>query len=745
MPTEMLPLLPEGATQISSMISVHQMNGDWIYYCGLTPVFTHPAEDRKSFRMFTSQLYCEGRCRQSDIVRAFGVSANSVKRSVQKYRKGGIAAFYEAQPRRGGGVITDSTRPKLQALLDEGITRPEICKKMNIKKSTLDKAIQQGRLHESHLKKTAHAIDGSSKSTRSTTDANASEGFGVACTRPLDRVMAATGNLPGGASLEFEACLDVSFGGVLCALPALDANGLFRHLSSCLSLPPGYYTVLHIILLMAYMALARIKNPERLRYESPGELGKLLGLDRIPETRCLRKKMNILSQNDGPEIWAGLLSKDWLEADPDAAGALYIDGHVRVYNGSKTDLPKRYISRQRLCLRGTTDYWVNDNIGRPFFVIERTIDDGLLNVLRDNIVPRLLSEVPGQPDDKAFLDNPWSHRFILVFDREGYSPAFFREMWEKHRIACLSYKKFPGDPWPEEWFLESTISMPNGEVVTAKLAEMGTWVGGAKDGMWMREVRKLTDRGHQTSIITTAFSHLPHRNAALMFSRWSQENFFRYMMEEYGIDALCEYSLEEIPETNKVINPRWRAFDSKCRKINGQLNRQRAIWGAKTMHPEEDEKKKERWIKDMAELTDLIEQLENELEQNKELRAAEPKHISVSDLPEDKKFQQLSPHRKRLKDCVSMIAYRSETALAALLRPILGHPEDARPLLRDIFRSEADLIPDKEHNVLNVCVHHMANPQANKAVCSLMEHLNNSEFCYPGTDMKMAYFLGRPD
>ena len=147
------------------------------------------------------------------------------------------------------------------------------------------------------------------------------------------------------------------------------------------------------------MALCRIKTVEQLQYQPPGELGKLLGLDRVPEVRCLRHKLAALSLDDGPEKWAGLLSRDWLKAEPELAGALYVDGHVRLYHGSQTALPKRYVSRQRLCLRGTTDYWVNDILGQPFFAVERPIDQGLLEVLQSDIVPRLLKEVPGQPTE----------------------------------------------------------------------------------------------------------------------------------------------------------------------------------------------------------------------------------------------------------------------------------------------------------------------------------------------------------
>ena len=114
--------------------------------------------------------------------------------------------------------------------------------------------------------------------------------MGTACTRPDERVLAAFGLL-NGAPTRFETCRDVSFGGVLCTLPALAENGLFRHIHDCLAQVRGYYSTLHVIVLLAHMALCRIKAVEQLQYQPPGELGKLMGLDRVPEIRCLRRKL----------------------------------------------------------------------------------------------------------------------------------------------------------------------------------------------------------------------------------------------------------------------------------------------------------------------------------------------------------------------------------------------------------------------------------------------------------------------
>jgi len=171
----------------------------------------------------------------------------------------------------------------------------------------------------------------------------------------------------GPVAAQFEPCADVPRAGVLLAVPALLACGLLTHTDQRFVLPPGYYSVAQVFLLVAFLALARIKSLEGLRYCAPGEWGKVLGLDRVPEVRTLRGKLAQLGQPEALAAWASVLCQDWMAADPEAAGTLYVDGHVRVYHGRAAHLPQHYVSRQRLCLRATTDYWVNAADGQPFF------------------------------------------------------------------------------------------------------------------------------------------------------------------------------------------------------------------------------------------------------------------------------------------------------------------------------------------------------------------------------------------
>ena len=735
----LLPFISPGVTNINLRVSVFEEDNTWTYFLGEFPIYSHRADDHSMFRLTIAQLIESGACRQIEIIQAFGISKSSVIRAQNKLRKGGSEAFFinRRGRKKGGTVLTPEVLNKAQILLNKDYSRKEIAEDLGVKYDTFRKAINDGRLKENGSIKST-----TTKSTRTVVDAKAADGMGTACTRIEERTSAAFG-VCDGAPIRFESCVDVPKGGVLCALPALLANGLVEGVDQLLGAVKGYYTNFHILLLLAFMALCRIKTVEKVRGHAPGEFGKLLGLDRIPEVRCLRKKMDDLSAGDTAKKWASHLSKYWMEKETNWTGTLYIDGHVRVYHGGLTKPPRRYVSRERLCLRGTTDYWVNDAIGRPFFVVDKTVDPGLLQTLQRDIVPRLLRDIPNQPTGQELDANPRQCRFILVFDREGYSPAFFKKMWQKHRISCMTYHKHPGKDWPEEWFSEHNVTMPNGEILTLKLAEMGSLVGSGKDAMWMREVRKLTESGHQTSLISTAYELAHTQLGARMFSRWCQENFFRYMMQHFAIDLLQEYGTEDLPATERVVNPAWRVLDRSRNSIQNKLRYRRARFAEMTMHSEatDNAAKYEKWVMKKAELLEQIEQYESELNRLKMDIKEEPKHITWIELDEKNKFYRLLPGRKRLMDTVKMIAYRAETAMAGLLKGPTVDMAMARRVLQDLYVTEADILPQPEDNLLNVRVHNASRPAANSLLIQLFDEINASEICYPGTEMRLVYEL----
>jgi hypothetical protein len=531
--------------------------------------------------------------------------------------------------------------------------------------------------------------------------------------------------------------LDVACGGVLLALPALLAVGLLRNTERHFSLPRGFYSLFNIFLLLGFMALSRVKTLERLRYEAPGEWGKLLGLDRAPEVRTLREKVKHLAERGQPIPWSASLCQDWMTEAPSQAQTVYVDGHVRVYHGEQTALPPHYVSRQRLCLRASVDYWINAMDGQPFFVVHQDVDPGLIKVLEAEILPRLERDIPRQPSAEELAADPLLHRFTVVFDREGYSPKLFDRMWQR-RVACLTYRKRPGDDWPTEEFSEHEVRLVGGEVTTMRLAERGVFLG---DVVWVREFRRLTDSGHQTSIVTTVYhGEMPQLSAA-MFARWSQENFFAYMREHYGLDKLISYDTEKVPDTTPVVNPEYRRLDGDIRKKNSRLSRVAAQFGGLGLDGDIDPARVETYERKKAGLQEEAEQLRMEIAALKGKRKTVKRHITFGELPEDAKFERLKVSSKHLIDTVKMVAYRSETAMAHTLKEKMSRQDDARALLRSIYTTEADLFPDEKAGTLTVRLHNMASNSQNAAVAHLCEELNATETIYPGTNLRMIYEL----
>jgi len=122
---------------------------------------------------------------------------------------------------------------------------------------------------------------------RSYEDAQAGEGLGIAATRTEERALAVTGVQDYASSL-FDPNESVENGGVLFALPSLLSQGLDKLFTSFRNLPNGFYGLHHILMLLCFMALCRIKNIEQLKKTAVGEFGKLLGLDRIPQVEYLQ-------------------------------------------------------------------------------------------------------------------------------------------------------------------------------------------------------------------------------------------------------------------------------------------------------------------------------------------------------------------------------------------------------------------------------------------------------------------------
>jgi len=564
--------------------------------------------------------------------------------------------------------------------------------------------------------------------------------MGYAATRTLERVAASIGQLE-LASIEFSAAQDVAYGGVLLAMPALLAMGLLECSPALYALPKGFYGLPSIFLLLALMVLARIPSLEQLRYKAPGEWGQLLGLDRIPEVRTLRKKLKILCGEVGRAArWNAELAKQWISAEQQAEPVFYADGHVRVYHGKMTALPKHYVSRQRLYQRATVDYWVNAMDGQPFFYINQPVDHGLVAALREDLVPWLEANVEVSQEQQQRMDaDPQVPRFTMIFDREGYSPELFEQLWEK-RIAVISYHRYPKEAWPEEEFHEVTVELVGGASVKLKLAERETLLSRKK--LKVREVRKLAEGGRQISMVSTHPGGEGWRLAGLLFARWSQENYFRYMRQHFGLDALVEHGTEAMPDTAFTVNSAWLKLNAEVRQKQAQWRRLKALLGATSLDEPISEPTITEYQIRQGQLQEQNEHVQRELEALKVQRKAAPHHVLVKDLPEEFRFTRLRSERKYFLDTIKMISYRAETSMASIVREKLARSDDARALLRQIFDTEVDLIPDVTQQTLTVRLHHLTQRAHDDVMCHLCEELTATETLFPGTGLKLIYKVG---
>lgn len=527
---------------------------------------------------------------------------------------------------------------------------------------------------------------------------------------------------------------------MLLALPALLSQGLLKATQVYQSLSNGYYGMVHILLLLAYMNLWRIRNPEQLKQCAPGELGKVMGLDRVPEAKCLRGKISqIVSQNKADQ-WQQQLAGEWIQEQ--ACAFFYVDGHVRIYHGYEAHLSKTFVSRQKLCLAGTTEYWINDVQGMPFISIISELNDHLTKVIRHQIVPQLIDLTTSAELEAQLQNNPLLPRFTLIFDRAGYDLSLFQQLWEDHRIAIITYRKNVHEVWDAQCFKPQEVKVIQ-QQVKMQLCERPVQAG----KLCMREIRKLSDDGHQTSIITTHPLLSLSQIAAQMFSRWSQENFFQYMIYNFDFDKMLQYGTQPLAENLQVVNPQYSRLCYQIKKNKEKQGRLQAkLYQVIEKNSDEPLETIGKLISEQSKLNEQIENYKTQLEQLMEQRKKTPAKIAIKQMPGNQQYNALKMESKLFINTIRMIAYRSETALLNLIKPYYSNSDDdGRMLLKQIFAAPASIEPDYTNGKLHITLHGLSTPRYNKALEQLCIELNNTQTEYPETKLVLNYKVAAAD
>ena len=721
-----LPLRPQGALEINETVSRLEAGDIVGYFAAGVPLFVHAKDDSLGRRLAPAQIIKLGLANPTEVSSMLRVGRTTLYRHQQTLDGEGIEGLADKKPGpREGHKLRDGKLIQAQGLLDAGRVPREVAHAVGVSENAIRNAIERGRLKLSVLRPVGRprAHEGTHPSER--TVENAAAPLGVATRRVLDRVLARVGKLS-EAMPEFEPSMAVANAGALMALPALLELGLLDTAESVYGrLKNGFYGLRSTVLCLGFMALLRIKSPERMQFEAPGELGVLLGLDRAPEVKTIRRKLRELSDARSAQKLSAALAERWVEASRRDVGMLYVDGHVRPYHGEKHRLTKTHVARRNLSMPATTDYWVNDKNAEPLFVVTGTINERLISAMKARILPevrRLVGE---------------KRRVTMVFDREGWSPKWFKEL-DAQGFDVLTYRKGDYEQWPRDCF-QVVRGQVEGRKVEYELAERTVEV---YPGFKMREVRRMRTDGKQTAVLTTRWKMPVLQVAWRMFERWRQENFFRYMREHFALDALVDRKLGAVEAGRTIPNPKRRKFDKELAKLRAEMRGLEGEYGERALDNKESERPTARGFKIAnGELGQRIRDLRARREEVLARRRQEPKRVTVEEMDEDDRVVCLSPETKHLTDTIKTVAYRAETALVGLLNEDVyaRTEEEGRALIREILRTPADVLPDVKAGVLRVRLHGMPNGRSNAAVEHLCKRLNAAQVRYPGTRLRLRY------
>lgn len=723
-----LPLVPCGSLEVSDALAVFRDEGRVVLFNAAGPIFSCNEQDRVGLRLAAVTVVEQGLSGRGAIAEAVGIHRTTLFRDLRKFRKQGVEGLMEKQRGpKGPHALTPEVQTRAQDLLDQGVSIRRTASAIGVSEGTVRHAIQRGLLRRATVRGVrpaarregaAVAPTGVGPRERAVEDQSCEAGIGVK--RIEDRALARVGQME-EASPSFVASEGVSGAGVLLALPALLAEGLLDVGQQVYGgLRNGFFGLRSVLLTLALMALLRIKTPEQLTGHAPGELGLLLGLDRVPEVKTLRRKLREMGARKLARTFMQQLTKRWAQAAPEELALLYIDGHVRPYNGRKHILPKHHVQQRGRPMPGTKDFHVHDRRVDPLLFVTAEATESLLATLEMNLLPEVRALVgPGR-------------RVTIVFDREGWSPERFAT-WKKEQFDVLTYRKGKQVQWQERFFtmIRGTVG---GETVAYRLAERRVRLS---HGLRVREIRRLTDDGHQSAVITTNETLDTLTIAHRMFSRWRQENFFRYMRQEFALDHLCTYDVEQADPKRLVPCPERTRIEKKLRVARDArrnlLERRRDLKPGKTVRIGNRAMSAEQ-------IDRRIHQRDQEIETLVAQRAALQKKVPIDTILPAEKIVRIERERKVLVDAIKLIAYRAESALARLIEPFFArHQEESRTFLKAVFAATADMVPDPKAKTLTIRFHGLANPRATRALGELCAIVSDKACLYPGTDWRLRF------
>jgi len=674
-------------------------------------------------------LVDQGWADQNDVAQAFGCSVRTVRRHQRRFEEGGLAALGQRRGYpEGRHRVPVGRRRLVERLKSEGHSNREIARRLGINDRAVRKLLQRLGWKEPAAAVPELALDlaQTADPKLSAFPASAPERLpssldGDPTDRRGDRLLARLGLLDDAAPL-FGTSSKVPRAGVLLAIPPLVQSGIFACAQKIYGgLGPAFFGLRTTLLTLLLMALWRIKRPEGLKEHSPADLGRVLGVDRAPEVKTLRRKLARLAGCQKAASFGQSLAQERITRRGQALGFLYVDGHVRVYHGHHR-LPKAHVARMRLSMPATTDYWINDTEGDPLFVLTAPANAGLVKML-----PEVLEQVRHLVGKR---------RVTVVFDRGGFSPKLFAHILASG-FDLLTYRKGPFRRLPRKAFRRRrTVAQGRSHFYFLADQEVRLLKGKVR----LRQITRRMDNGHQTPILTSRRDLPPAQVAFRMFERWRQENFFKYLREEFALDVLTQYAVVPDDPSREVPNPKRAALDAKLRQAYAHMGRLQAEYGLEAFTNREAQRRSMRGFKiAQGKLGRQIWEAWQRIERLEKRRQKVPRRVPVQSLSKEPVVK-LAPEIHHLTNLIKMVAYQAESELVRTVAPHYRRVVDeGRTLIQSALGSVADLEVTKKE--LKVTLAPLSSPHRTRAVAALCEQLNQSDTRFPGSSLRLRYAI----
>jgi hypothetical protein len=730
-----LPLLPGDAVEIAPGVGmVTGPDGSGVMWVHGLATFAWDAGDEAGRRLAAVQLWKLKAATQAQVAEVFGVIPVSVWRWDRALAAGGVAGLVPDRkgPRRAS-KLTPGVVARIWELAGQGLSRAGIAAAAGVSESSVRNVLGPAGAGAGPA---ADPAAGGQAAAGEETAGGQQDTLPVLpdpVARDAERALARFGLLGEGAAPVFTPGARYPLAGLLLALPALAGTGLLECARATYGrLRDGFYGLEVMLILLVFLALLREPRAEGATRVSPAALGRVLGLDRAPEVKTIRRKLGELAAIGRADQLIMALARHHAAARPAALGFLYADGHARAYFGTR-DVQKMHVARLKFPGPATEETWVTDAGGDPVFMVVAEPSQSLAGQLR-GLLPQL-RQVVGE-----------GRRVTVCFDRGGWSPALFADITSAG-FDLLTYRKGPAPDLPAAAFTTITCTDDRGRAHEYQLADTTVALEiaeGPRKGQTvsLRQVTRRVPgrRGIIRQVHTlTSRTDLPAGEVCWrMSSRWREENYFRYARTHFALDALDSYAAVPDDPDRLVPSPAKKAAAARVRRAETAAGAAEASRDASLLELRSPAPGHAALVtnQQVNKLNAPVQAAHDELQAAEAAAAATPARVRLGDLAPD--MVRLDAETKQITHAIRMAAYNAETILA---RALDGHyaraRDEAYALIREALATSGDIHP--RPGQLLIRLDPLTAPRRTQALAALCDQINQAGCTYPGTGLAIRY------